>query len=229
MTPRAGKCHSRVFTNNYWMCAQTHILLFLCFLARIGNEWGKRWAQGTSWRTLYTYCWVLISILNIDHWDRHLQHNTQEILQVPLNYPNLRTSKPRTTVTTIMIPPSFFASRVTFLLLTISSVSIRIQTQVSAFTVFPENNNGMIRSTPSKIPDVQIELPDFDALFDNIREVSPLASMIITQDQSGEYVGGEQGFEIADEKCKSSTVCIVSDLSVHSGVWVKHINEWIFC
>jgi hypothetical protein len=104
----------------------------------------------------------------------------------------------------MILPPASFTSCVTFVLLTISSVSI--QTQVSAFTVFPEHNNGMIRSTPSKVPDVQIELPDFDALFDNIREVSPLASMIITQDQSGGDIGGEQGFEIADKKYASPSL-----------------------
>ena len=71
----------------------------------------------------------------------------------------------------------------------------------SAFSAAPAPNVPLFtdnqtrqRLTPSTVDNVEIELPDFDELFRRIREVSPLACMVIE--------GEEGGFAVADEKCK---------------------------
>lgn len=53
----------------------------------------------------------------------------------------------------------------------------------------------MAKTTPSKTDGVEIELPNFDELFNRIREVSPLANMAIEGDKGS--------FEDADEKYSS--------------------------
>ena len=55
----------------------------------------------------------------------------------------------------------------------------------------------MQKTTPSKTEGVEIELPNFDELFNRIREVSPLCNMAID--------GELGGFDVADEKCKCNT------------------------
>ena len=73
--------------------------------------------------------------------------------------------------------------------------SLQVSVGVSAFSaMFPDQQSGK-RLTPSAVEGVRIELPDFDVLFQNIREVSPLAYMVLDQD---EITGG---FAAADEKC----------------------------
>lgn len=59
------------------------------------------------------------------------------------------------------------------------------------------------RSVPSKVPFVNIELPNFDHLFDDIREVSPLAALLISDYQKGKGYEGDRGFAAADELRKS--------------------------
>jgi len=53
----------------------------------------------------------------------------------------------------------------------------------------------MQKTTPSKTDGVEIELPNFNELFNRIREVSPLSNMAIE--------GELGGFDVADEKYKS--------------------------
>ena len=63
----------------------------------------------------------------------------------------------------------------------------------SGFSVFPSQESKRL-SVPSQVDNVNIELPDFDILFSQIREVSPLACMA--------FDGQEGGFAVAEEKCK---------------------------
>jgi hypothetical protein len=56
----------------------------------------------------------------------------------------------------------------------------------------------MQRTAPSKKEGVDIELPDFNELFERIQQVSPLARSVIT----GDTVNGQRGFKGVDDKSK---------------------------
>ena len=56
------------------------------------------------------------------------------------------------------------------------------------------------RTTPSKSAGVDIELPDFDELFDRIQQVSPLARDVIAR--AGTASEGGLGFASVDDTCK---------------------------
>ena len=82
-------------------------------------------------------------------------------------------------------------------------------TFTQAFSVFPSNS---IKYAPSSVPNVNIEMPDFDVLFDNIREVSPLFSQCLEGSEGEKRIRGEGdcegesehdfGFASADQMCK---------------------------
>ena len=58
------------------------------------------------------------------------------------------------------------------------------------------------RTTPSQTDGVDIELPDFDELFDRIQQVSPLAREVISR--NGVVDNGPKGFQAIDDHCKFS-------------------------
>jgi hypothetical protein len=72
------------------------------------------------------------------------------------------------------------------------SLAIYIRT-ASGYSVFSSQESKR-SSVPSQTDNVNIELPDFDVLFHQIREVSPLACMA--------FDCQEGGFAVSDEKCK---------------------------
>jgi len=57
---------------------------------------------------------------------------------------------------------------------------------------------GMQQRTLSKTDGVEIELPDFNELFNRIQQVSPLARLAINGGGSGE----SKGFAAVDDTCK---------------------------
>ena len=90
------------------------------------------------------------------------------------------------------------------ILLTIT-FHLNMQGETSAFSVLQDNQaTSRQRSVPSSVPNVQIELPDFDVLFDNIRELSPLTNMMISECQNSSVGEYHHGFAVADEMCKLS-------------------------
>ena len=54
------------------------------------------------------------------------------------------------------------------------------------------------KTFPSKTEGVEIELPDFDELFERIQLVSPLARVAV----EGGEIDGKRGFEAIDKSCK---------------------------
>jgi hypothetical protein len=54
------------------------------------------------------------------------------------------------------------------------------------------------RTAPSKMEGINIELPDFEELFERIQQVSPLARSVIT----GYSVNNERGFKGISDECK---------------------------
>ena len=56
------------------------------------------------------------------------------------------------------------------------------------------------KTAPSKRNGVEIELPDFDALFDQIQQVSPLTKLAF----EGGGRNGKRGFAAIEEKGKST-------------------------
>lgn len=57
------------------------------------------------------------------------------------------------------------------------------------------------KTATSRKEGVDIELPDFDELFDRIQQVSPLARAVIHR----ATVGEKKGFQAADDTCKLCT------------------------
>ena len=53
------------------------------------------------------------------------------------------------------------------------------------------------KTAPSVHEGVDVELPDFDELFDRIQQVSPLARQVMSRP-----VTGQLGFEHVDDNCK---------------------------
>lgn len=51
---------------------------------------------------------------------------------------------------------------------------------------------------PSKTDGVEIELPDFDELFERVKQVSPLARVAV----EGREVDGARGFGAVEKSCK---------------------------
>lgn len=83
----------------------------------------------------------------------------------------------------------------------LSCLSVQLIQMTLAFSVFPAQKN-MCRYVPTIQDDnVDIELPDFDQLFQTIREVSPLASLAMNCETGG--------FDVADQKCKSLKISFV--------------------
>ena len=77
----------------------------------------------------------------------------------------------------------------------LSCITVQHIQMTLAFSVFPAQQN-MCRYVPTvQDENVDIELPDFEKLFQTIREVSPLASLAMDCETGG--------FEVADKKCKS--------------------------
>ena len=90
--------------------------------------------------------------------------------------------------------------------------------QASAFSMpmFTEHA-ALKRTTPSKTEGVEIELPNFDELFSRIKEVSPLAKMVIDTNNENNLDAFSDnsnvnliqgGFQQADAKCKYIQKCI---------------------
>lgn len=61
----------------------------------------------------------------------------------------------------------------------------------------------MQKTSPSKTVGVDIELPDFDELFDRIQQVSPLARSVIANKNSPP-LGGPRGFAAVDDSTPKS-------------------------
>lgn len=62
------------------------------------------------------------------------------------------------------------------------------------------------KTAPSKKTGVEIELPDFDALFDQIQRVSPLTKLAI----EGGGRNGKRGFAAIEDNCKSmQIICLL--------------------
>jgi hypothetical protein len=89
-------------------------------------------------------------------------------------------------------------------------------TSVNAFSspVFQEQRT-MQKTAPSKLEGVEIELPDFDELFDRIQQVSPLTKSAIE--------GRTGGFEEADANGKSSSPC--HDPSSNTIGWLPRLDH----
>lgn len=77
---------------------------------------------------------------------------------------------------------------------------------VTAFSnaLFQETPSQQI-TAPSKTDGVDIELPDFDELFERIRKISPLANCVIHQQQQGDS-NPRRGFAAAES-------CMLSDVT----------------
>jgi len=81
------------------------------------------------------------------------------------------------------------------ILLVLCSTSSSTLVLVSGFTnaIFQESVTAQ-RTAPSKIEGVEIELPNFDELFERVQQVSPLARVAMEQKQQQT---GKRGFEAA--------------------------------
>jgi hypothetical protein len=80
-----------------------------------------------------------------------------------------------------------------------ATVFLAAATVIDGFSspVFQETHH-LRKQMPSKMEGVEIELPNFDELFGRIRQVSPLASKILSGDYSG------KGLQEIDDTRKST-------------------------
>jgi hypothetical protein len=91
------------------------------------------------------------------------------------------------------------SSLVTMMVLTHSQCAIAFNSGL--FQQAPE----LQRTTPSKTEGVDIELPDVDALFGRIQQVSPLARAVIQGEHRCQEKNNLKGFSAIDDKCKLFT------------------------
>ncbi len=70
------------------------------------------------------------------------------------------------------------------------TIAVKIPLHVSCFTATIWHETATHRTVPSKTEGVEIELPNFDELFNRIQQVSPLARLAME--------GGTGGFANAD-------------------------------
>jgi hypothetical protein len=77
--------------------------------------------------------------------------------------------------------------------------ALLVSSQAYSNTLFQQAPTAQ-QTFPSKTDGVEIELPDFDELFERIQLVSPLARVAI----EGGEIDGKRGFEAIDKSCTSS-------------------------
>ena len=70
--------------------------------------------------------------------------------------------------------------------------------RAQAFSTLFQEAPTLQKTTPSKKEGVDIELPNFDELFDRIQRVSPLARVVMAQDN---MLPDQRGFAAVDDTC----------------------------
>lgn len=90
------------------------------------------------------------------------------------------------------------SSFVAVIAIALTSCSVEAFSSTTSPNLFQEKTTQQ-RKTPSKQEGVEIELPDFEELFERIQRVSPLARQVI----QGAGDNGERGFDHVDDKWPS--------------------------
>ena len=80
----------------------------------------------------------------------------------------------------------------------VSVIVVLLAARVQAFSTLFQQAPTLQKTAPSKKEGVDIELPNFDELFDRIQRVSPLARTVMAQDN---MLPDSRGFAAVDDTC----------------------------